>query len=97
MLGNAYNFDISPILIYIPHIKIGQANMRALVDIPNDLIEDLAKLSAAKKLSRAEIIRQAITAFVNDNKLPTRESAFGLWSDTGVDGVAYQDVLREEW
>ena len=71
--------------------------MRALVDIPDHLIADLANLSVAKKLSRAEIIRQAITAFVSDNKVPSRDTAFGLWADQKRDGVAYQDALRKEW
>lgn len=69
--------------------------MRALVDIPEKLIEDLAKISQAKKISRAEIIRQAIVNYVADNK-SNQNDAFGLWTNK-IDGLEYQEKLRSEW
>jgi hypothetical protein len=81
--------------------------MRALVDIPDRQLGDLSAICAARKLSRAEAIRQALDAFIAQNR-PGRESAFGLWKGQAVflpddsdplpeDGLAYQERLRSEW
>jgi|APTNR8051073442_1049403.scaffolds.fasta_scaffold02443_13 metal-responsive CopG/Arc/MetJ family transcriptional regulator len=70
--------------------------MRALVDIPDGLIKDLATISETKKLPRAEIIRRAISAYIADNK-PTAELAFGLWANNKIDGLEYQEKVRSEW
>lgn len=72
--------------------------MRTLVDIPNDQIEDLALICEAKKVSRAEVIRQAISFYIGTNKrVPT--DAFGSWKAAGqaLDGMAYQERARSEW
>jgi len=81
--------------------------MRALVDIPDHQLEDLSAICAARKLSRAEAVRQALQAFIEDNR-PSREAAFGLWKGQSAtlpgasdplpeDGLAYQEKLRSEW
>jgi hypothetical protein len=81
--------------------------MRALVDIPDRQLEDLSAICAARNLSRAEAVRQALDAFIEENR-PSREAAFGLWKgQTAVlpgdtdplpqDGLAYQERLRSEW
>jgi Ribbon-helix-helix protein, copG family len=72
--------------------------MRTLVDIPDEQIDDLAVICEAKKVSRAEIIRQAIAVYIGTNKLvPT--DAFGLWSanQPAVDGLTFQEQARAEW
>jgi metal-responsive CopG/Arc/MetJ family transcriptional regulator len=81
--------------------------MRALVDIPDKQLEDLSAICAARKLSRAEAVRQALDVFIAQNR-PSREAAFGIWSGqkshlTGEseplpdDGLAYQEKMRGEW
>ena len=70
--------------------------MRTLVDIPARQIEDLAILCEARRLSRAEAIRQAIAAYIVKNKPPVKD-AFGLWGDHKVDGLSYQKRVRSEW
>ncbi len=81
--------------------------MRALVDIPDHQLEDLNAICTARKLSRAEAVRQALAAFIEENR-PSREAAFGLWKGQSVylpgeteplpeDGLAYQEKLRSEW
>ena len=70
--------------------------MRTLVDIPEDELEELNALSEARKVSRAELIRQAVAGFLAQNKAGLEES-FGLWKDRAVDGVDYQSKLRSEW
>jgi hypothetical protein len=70
--------------------------VRTLVDIPDKQIKDLAAVCATEKISRAEVIRQAISAYL-EKKTPVAVDAFGLWSDRKVDGLAYQEQVRSEW
>lgn len=70
--------------------------MRTLVDIPDGQIEELIRISKAEKVSRAEIIRQAVAVFI-EMKKPDAAEAFGLWKKYGVDGLAYQEQVRSEW
>ena len=70
--------------------------MRTLIDIPEKQIQALSAICAAEKVSRAEVIREAI-AFYLDKKKPHTEEAFGLWQDQNIDGLAYQEQTRSEW
>jgi metal-responsive CopG/Arc/MetJ family transcriptional regulator len=70
--------------------------MRTLVDIPEDELEELNSLSRSRKVSRAELIRQAVAGFLAENRTGLEDS-FGIWKKRGVDGVEYQDKLRREW
>jgi metal-responsive CopG/Arc/MetJ family transcriptional regulator len=81
--------------------------MRTLVDIPDRQLDDLNSICAVRKLSRAEAVRQALDAFIEENR-PSREAAFGLWKGQVAvlpgdsdplpdDGLAYQEKLRSEW
>lgn len=70
--------------------------MRTLVDLPDHQVASLKTICAAKKLSRAEVIRQALAAFIETNKAAPGQ-AFGLWGDRKDDGLAYQKRVRSEW
>ncbi len=70
--------------------------MRTLVDIPDRQIEELNRISQTEKVSRAEIIRQAVAAFI-EMKKPDTVEAFCLWKEHEVDGLAYQEQQRSEW
>ena len=70
--------------------------MRTLVDIPDGELEQLTVLSRSRKVSRAELIRQAVSGFLAENKAGLEDS-FGLWKKRAVDGVEYQERLRGEW
>ena len=70
--------------------------MRTLVDLPEGELERLTALSRARKVSRAELIRQAVAGFLAQNQAGL-ESSFGLWKQRREDGVAYQEKLRDEW
>jgi metal-responsive CopG/Arc/MetJ family transcriptional regulator len=70
--------------------------MRIVVDIPEKQIKELNAISQAEKVSRAEVIREAI-AYYLEKKRPQTEDAFGLWKDRQVDGIAYQEQARSEW
>lgn len=70
--------------------------MRTLVDIPESQIQAIQALTERSKLSRAEIIRRAIAAYLERHQAPGDE-AFGLWQVQAEDGVAYQERVRAEW
>ena len=81
--------------------------MRTLIDVPDHQLEELGRICAARKLSRAEVVRQAVAAFIVQNR-PGREAAFGLWKGQNVclpgdseplpeDGLANPETLRSEW
>jgi len=70
--------------------------MRTLVDIPEQQIKLLTSIAASKSISRAEVIRRAIAAYVEKNGVNTEE-AFGVLKNATQDGVAYQDQIRSEW
>ena len=70
--------------------------MRMLVDLPEAELERLNVLSKARKVSRAELIRQAVAGYLEQNKAGLEDS-FGLWKKKAVDGVKYQERLRGEW
>jgi metal-responsive CopG/Arc/MetJ family transcriptional regulator len=70
--------------------------MRTLVDLPEGELEQLNELSRARKVSRAELIRQAVAGYLEQNRAGLEDS-FGLWKKKAVDGVKYQEKLRSEW
>ena len=59
--------------------------MRALVDIPDDLVEKLNVLSREKGVSRASLIRAALTRLVDEAQTGDIDAAFGLWRGGGAD------------
>jgi len=71
--------------------------MRTLVDIPEDDIEMLNELSAARRVSRSELVRSAIALYLRANGNDLVDDAFGLWAGRKEDGLAYQKRLRSEW
>ena len=72
--------------------------MRTIIDLPERQVDALERISRSRKLSRAELIRQAVDHYLQEH-LPGRAEAFGLWKRAGTreDGVAYQRRLRKEW
>lgn len=83
-------------MIYDVYIINKGGIMRTLVDIPDKQISELTAICKAEKLPRAEVIRQAISAYL-EKKKPVAMDAFGLWKDRKVDGVRYQTQVRSEW
>ena len=70
--------------------------MRTLVDLPEAELEQLNALSRERRVSRAELIRQAVAGYLEQNRTGLEDS-FGLWKKKDVDGVRYQQRLRGEW
>ena len=72
--------------------------MRTIIDLPDKQLEALTSLSRARKVSRAEIIRQAVDGYLKHNApAPALADAFGAWRPRRVDGLAMQRKLRSEW
>jgi len=71
--------------------------MRILVDMPDNQIKELARISTATKRPRAAIIREAVASYIATVKDTEADDAFGLWGDHEVDGLEYQQKLRSEW
>ena len=72
--------------------------MRTIIDLPDQQLEALGRISKRRKLSRAELIRQAVDRYLAEHS-PELGAAFGLWKRAGAreDGLAYQKRLRREW
>ena len=72
--------------------------MRTIIELPDSQIAALRELELRKKVSRAELIRQAVAQYVG--RYAGTEDAFGAWKSTRrapVDGLAVQKKLRGEW
>lgn len=71
---------------------------RTLVGFPDKDLQELDALSGIKHVSRAELIRQAVSMYIEKYKPAVKsEEAFGLWKAKKVDGLAHQEKLRDEW
>lgn len=70
--------------------------MRALIDIPEAELKQLAELGERSQRSRASMVREAIAEYLI-SRAPAQEAAFGLWGKHKVDGLAYQRKARAEW
>ena len=72
--------------------------MRTIVELPEEQIEALRALASQTSLSRAELIRRAISEYLaRQQTTASDEAAFGLWKGRGKDGLDYQETLRAEW
>lgn len=71
--------------------------MRTIVDLPEDQVAALKELGKQSRLSRAELMRQAVAEFLLKHRSASAESAFGLWREQPRDGLDYERRLREEW
>jgi Ribbon-helix-helix domain len=72
--------------------------MRTIIDLPDRQVDALKRISMSRKVSRAELIRQAVDSYLREH-LPVGDEAFGLWKRAGLreEGVAFQRRLRKEW
>lgn len=75
--------------------------MRTIIEIPDDDVNVLDKMSKQEECSRAAIIRNAIKDYIEKNKeqhsSAVLSQAFGMWQKTPVDGLSYEDKIRNEW
>ena len=71
--------------------------VRTIIELPENQLEALDAICRRDGISRAEAIRRAVAAHVGRESLAARSSAYGLWRDRPVDGLALQESLRNEW
>ncbi len=71
--------------------------MRAIIELPEEQVRQLADVCRRENVSRAEVIRRAIASYLDERHLSDREDAFGIWRDRNVDGLRYERGLRREW
>ena len=71
--------------------------MRTIVDLPDEDLRRLTRLARDQGVSRAELIRRAVAAYLGELPEAASRDAFGLWRNRPLDGRAYEDGLREEW
>jgi len=72
--------------------------MRTIIDLPDSQLAALRELELRRKVSRAELIRQAVAQYVERHAESV--DAFGAWKSPKrrhVDGLALQKKLRGEW
>ncbi|KVT60221.1 ribbon-helix-helix protein, CopG family [Burkholderia ubonensis] len=70
---------------------------RILVDLPDAQVQALAALAEAERRPRAAVIRDAIDTYLAQRKRAGGADVFGVWKGKKVDGLTYQEALREEW
>lgn len=70
---------------------------RILADLPDSDIEWLDRLAAERSVSRASLLREAVTAFRAQDR-DWIESGFGLWTryGRGVDGEEFAVGMHAE-
>jgi hypothetical protein len=71
--------------------------MRTIVDIPEDQLKRLTRICEREHVSRAEVVRRAIAIYLRQGDVESQDRAFGLWQGRGLEGLRYQDALRDEW
>ena len=71
--------------------------MRTIVNLPDEQIEALKRMSETAHSSRAELVRRAIDEYLARHLPAQDDAAFGLWKKRNIDGVAFQENARDEW
>ena len=70
--------------------------MKTLIEIPNKQIESLSIICNEFNISRSEAIRRGIDLFIKTNN-KKHIDVFGILKDKTIDGLKYQNNLRDEW
>jgi hypothetical protein len=74
-----------------------EEHMRTIVELPDEQIEALKRLSDDTRLSRAELMRRAVKEYLARHRPQAAEQAFGLWKTQPKDALGIQEELRSEW
>ncbi|RLM29417.1 hypothetical protein BHG07_15320 [Brenneria salicis ATCC 15712 = DSM 30166] len=70
---------------------------RIVIDLPEEDLRQWDNLAAIRHLSRAELIRQALSGYLADNRADSN-NAFGLWANSNTDGILYESQVRNhDW
>ena len=70
---------------------------RIVIDLPDEDLRLLDEIKEVQKKPRTEIIRMAISGYLQNNRVSEMENAFGIWQLENGDGLVFQTTSREEW
>ena len=70
---------------------------RILIDLSDDVIQRLDNLKQLRNRPRAELLREAIELYLDQQNSSVIREALGLWGNQQEDGLEYERKLREEW
>ncbi len=72
---------------------------RILTEIPDEDVRKLDEIAKREGKSRAAVLREAVTDYLEVCGKEGFEKYFGLWERHGstVDGLEYERKLRGEW
>ena len=70
---------------------------RILIDLSDDVIQRLDTLKQLRNRPRAELLREAIEQYLDQQSSSVIRDALGLWGNQQEDGLEYERKLREEW
>jgi len=74
--------------------------MRTTVELPQDQVEALDRLSQEDRRACEAVIQAAVADYLEDDRKRRRaliEAGFGIWKDRGIDGLEYERAIRAEW
>ena len=72
--------------------------MRTIITLSDNHVKLLGELCGTEKVSRAELIRKAIDAYVEKKRLAKNSvDVFGLWKKRKIDALEYENNIRNEW
>jgi len=71
--------------------------VRTIVEIPDQLVKSLDEVVKREKCSRAALIREAVSEYLDRQAKSSAEGAFGIWKGKKVDALKYERNLRNEW
>jgi len=71
--------------------------MRTIVDIPDEVVASLDDVARRTQRSRAALIRDAVSCYLQEVHTEKAEAAFGVWKSRKVDGLKYQAAARGDW
>ena len=69
---------------------------RILIDLSDDVIQRLDNLKQLRNRPRAELLREAIELYLDQQNSSVIREALGLWGNQQEDGLEYERKLREE-
>lgn len=70
---------------------------RILIDLSDDVIQRLDNLKQLRNRPRAELLREAIEQYLDQQSSSVIRDALGLWGNQQEDGLEYERKLRGEW
>lgn len=71
--------------------------LQTLVELPDAEVEALDRLAQKENISRSVLIERAVHDFLQKSDKQKRAEAFGLWGNRIVDGLDFQQKVRDEW